>query len=43
MLKKSGDLKLVISNERILQVFKLTDTYELFDVSSAIEGALGTD
>ena len=42
-LKKSGDLKLVISNERILQVFKLTDTYELFDVSSAIESALGTD
>ena len=42
-LKKSGALHLVVSNERILQVFKLTDTYELFDTWSTLEGALGTD
>jgi anti-sigma B factor antagonist len=42
-LKKSGTLHLVVSDERILQVFKLTDTYELFDTWSTLEGALGTD
>lgn len=42
-LKKSGNLHLVVSDERILQVFKLTDTYELFDTWSTLEGALGTD
>jgi len=42
-LKKSGTLRLVVSDERILQVFKLTDTYELFDTWSTLEGALGTD
>ena len=42
-LKKSGTLQLVVSDERILQVFKLTDTYELFDVWSTLEGASGED